>query len=146
MRPLGFSLYHGYRNLLAERIHVRILGHAGRILRSFLHDICDHGIQACYHGRRGLRIHFLSRALFGYFNAKIFGLLWSTSHKFEVIVWCLPPMMKSSFYSCKKSNIFNFIGCATSAPDGSSPRGYSWIFYSSIGLVVSSSSILQCNR
>jgi hypothetical protein len=25
---------------------VRILGHAGRILRSYLHDLCNHGIQA----------------------------------------------------------------------------------------------------
>jgi hypothetical protein len=40
-----FSSYRGYRNLLAKRIHVRILGHAGRILRSYLHDLCDRDIQ-----------------------------------------------------------------------------------------------------
>jgi hypothetical protein len=49
MRPHGFSSYRAYENLLAERIRVRILGHVGRILRSYLHDLCDHGIQACYH-------------------------------------------------------------------------------------------------
>jgi hypothetical protein len=30
-------LHRGYRNLLAERIHVRILGRAGQILSSYLH-------------------------------------------------------------------------------------------------------------
>jgi hypothetical protein len=54
VRPPGFSSYHGYGKLLAERIHVRILGHAGRILRSYLHDLCDHDIQAFYRGGRGL--------------------------------------------------------------------------------------------
>jgi hypothetical protein len=43
-----FSSYRGYGNLLAERIHVRILGHAGRILRSYLHNLCNHGIQDFY--------------------------------------------------------------------------------------------------
>jgi hypothetical protein len=33
---------------LEERIHVHILGHAGQILRSYLHDLYDHGIQAFY--------------------------------------------------------------------------------------------------
>jgi hypothetical protein len=41
-----FSSYRGYGNLLAKRIHVRILGHAGWILRSYLHDLCDRDIQA----------------------------------------------------------------------------------------------------
>jgi hypothetical protein len=58
MRPAGFSSYRGYGNLLAGRIHVCILGHAGQILRSYLYDLCDHSLQACYHGGRGLRIHF----------------------------------------------------------------------------------------
>jgi hypothetical protein len=40
--PVGFSLYRGYGNLLAERIRVQILGHAGWILKSYLHDLCDH--------------------------------------------------------------------------------------------------------
>jgi hypothetical protein len=44
--PPGFFSHHGYGNLLTERIHVRILGHAGWILRSYLHDLCNHGIQA----------------------------------------------------------------------------------------------------
>jgi hypothetical protein len=69
VRPPGFSLYRGYINLLAERIHVRILGHAGRIMRSYFHDLYDHGIKTCYHGGRSLRIN-LSRALFGCFNTQ----------------------------------------------------------------------------
>jgi hypothetical protein len=42
-------------------------------------------------------------------------------------------MMESSFYYCRRAYACNFVGCATSAPDGSIPRGYSGIFYSSIG-------------
>jgi hypothetical protein len=56
MRSPGFSSYRGYGSLLAERIHVCILGHAGWILRSYLHDLYDHGIQAYDRGGRGLRI------------------------------------------------------------------------------------------
>jgi hypothetical protein len=36
MRPPEFSLYRGYENLLAEHIYMRILGHAGRILKGFV--------------------------------------------------------------------------------------------------------------
>jgi hypothetical protein len=141
VRSPGFSSYRGYGNLLAERIHVHILGHAGQILRSYLHDLCDYGIQACYHGKHGLRIQFfLSRPLFDCFNARNPRVVDSASRKSlpmgvkgEFIIWCLPPMMKSMFYSCHGAYIFIFIGCATSAPNGSSLRGYRRIFYSSIG-------------
>jgi hypothetical protein len=81
VRPSGFSSYHGYRNLLAKRIHVWILGHARRIQRSYLHDLCAHDIQACYRGGCGLRIQFLSRAFFGYFNAQNLQVAYSTSRK-----------------------------------------------------------------
>jgi hypothetical protein len=37
---------------------------------SYLHDLCDHGIQAFYRGGHGLRIKILSRTLFGYFNTQ----------------------------------------------------------------------------
>jgi hypothetical protein len=70
VHPPGFSSYRGSKNLLAESTHVRILGHAGWILRSYLHDLCDHDIQAFYRDDRGLRIKILSWALFGYFNAR----------------------------------------------------------------------------
>jgi hypothetical protein len=81
VHPPGFSSYHGYGNLLAERIHVCILGHAGRILRSYLHDLCDHGIQAFYRGGHGLRIKILSRALFGCFNARNHQVVFLISRK-----------------------------------------------------------------
>jgi hypothetical protein len=81
VHPPGFSLYCGYENLLAERIHVRILGHAGRIMRSYLHDHCEHCIQASYRDGRGLRIQILSRVLFGYFNARNLWVVYSTSQK-----------------------------------------------------------------
>jgi hypothetical protein len=43
---LDFSLHRRYKNLLAERIRECILRHAGRILKYYLHDLCDHDIQA----------------------------------------------------------------------------------------------------
>jgi hypothetical protein len=99
-----FFSYCGYGNLLAERIRVWILGHAGRILRSYLHDLCDHSIQT-YCSGRSLRISILSRALFGCYNTwnyrVTFILLVSYSSRWEwnveFIIWCLPPMMKSIF-------------------------------------------------
>jgi hypothetical protein len=129
-----------------------VLGHVGQILRSYLHDLCDHGIQACYHGGRGLRIKNLLRALFGCFSARIHRVAFSTSreslptgvkHRVYYLVFATDDEV--DFYSCIGADIFIFIGCATSAPNGSSPRGYSQIFYSSIGSEFSSSSILQCN-
>jgi hypothetical protein len=54
-------------------------------------------------------------------------------------------MMKLTFHTCVVADNSIFIGCATSAPDGSSPQGYGRIFYSSIGSIFSSSSIFQCN-
>jgi hypothetical protein len=81
VRLPGFSLYDGYGKLLAERIHVRIIGLAGQILRSYLHNLCDHSIEACYLGGRGLRIKFLSRALFGCFSAQNHRVAFSTSRE-----------------------------------------------------------------
>jgi hypothetical protein len=64
--------------LISRCIHVRIVGHAGWILRSYLHGLCDHDIQACY---RGLRIKKLSRALFGYFSSRNNRVAFSTSRE-----------------------------------------------------------------
>jgi hypothetical protein len=131
---------------------VRILGHAGRILRSYLHDLCDHGIQAYYRGRCGSRIFFLSRALFGYLSTQNNWVAFSTSReslpmgvKRRVYYLVFATDNEVNFYSCNGADISIFIGCTTSAPGGSSPRGYSRICYLSIGSKFSSSSILQCN-
>jgi hypothetical protein len=128
VRPLIFSSYRGYGKLLVECIHVHILGLAGRILRSYLHDLCDHDIQACYHGERGLRIKFLSRALFGYFSAQNHWVAFSTSReslpmgvkrRVYYLVFATDDVV--DFYSCIGADISIFIGCGTSAPDGSNP-------------------------
>jgi hypothetical protein len=126
----GFSLYLGYGKLPAQRIHVRILGHAGRILRSYLHDLCDHGIQACYRGGHGLRIKKIYREpCLAILVPKIVGLLsqlvtnpsrWELNVKF--IIWCLPLMMQSTFTPALEPIFFIYIGCATSAPDGVAPE------------------------
>jgi hypothetical protein len=39
VRPPGFSPRRRHGKLLVERIQVRILGHIGRILGSYLHDL-----------------------------------------------------------------------------------------------------------
>jgi hypothetical protein len=62
------------KKLLAERIRVRILGHAGRILRSYLHDLCDHDIQTCYRSRQGLRILIYRERCLDVILPKIIGL------------------------------------------------------------------------
>jgi hypothetical protein len=42
VRPPGFSSRRRHGYILAERIHVRILGHIGRIPGSYLHDKSRH--------------------------------------------------------------------------------------------------------
>ena len=49
-----FSSYRRYGKYMAERIRVRIPRLTGRILGSYLHNLCDYGIQT-YPGGRGLR-------------------------------------------------------------------------------------------
>jgi hypothetical protein len=140
VRPPVFSSYHGYGKLLAERIHVRMLGHAGWILRSYLNDLCDHDIQACYHRGRGLRIKKIIESLVWLFQCPKSSGCFSTSHeslplgvKHRVYYLVFTTNDEVNFYSCIGADISIFIGCATSTPDGSSPRGYSQIFYSNIG-------------
>jgi hypothetical protein len=81
VHPPGSSLYHGYRNLIAERIRVRILGHVGRILRSYLHDLCDHGILTCYLCGRGSRICIFPEPCLAVTIPKIIGLILFDSHQ-----------------------------------------------------------------
>jgi hypothetical protein len=129
--PPGFSSYRGYGNLLVERIHVRILGHAGRILRSYLHDLCDHGIQACYRGGRGLRIKYLSRALFGclstrndrvaFLNFSHESLSMGVERRVYYLVFATDDEV--DLYSYIESDIFIFIGCVKPAlPMGLAPE------------------------
>jgi hypothetical protein len=101
--------------------------------------IFDHDIQACYRGGHGLRIKFLLRALFGCFSTQNHWVAFSPSReslpmgvKRRVYYLVFATDDEVDFYSCIGADIFIFIGCATSAPDGSNPRGYSRIFYSSI--------------
>jgi hypothetical protein len=42
VRPPGFSSRHRYGYILVERIHVRIPGHTGRILGSYLRQKSRH--------------------------------------------------------------------------------------------------------
>jgi hypothetical protein len=128
--PLGFSLYGGYRNLLAERIRVWILGHPGRILRSYLHDLCDHGIQTCYRGGRGLRIWILLRTLFGCYNTQNYRVAFTRlvpnpswwEWNAEFIILCLPPMMKSIFYSFVIAENCQSSGARPTLPMGVAPK------------------------
>jgi hypothetical protein len=61
---------------------VRILGHAGRILRSYLHDFYDHGIQA-YIAMTKLENHTFTLSLVWLFQIlKSSGCLSSISHEY----------------------------------------------------------------
>jgi hypothetical protein len=82
---------------------------------------------------------------------KIFGLFSSTSRK-SIPMWVncwfyhqvfLLLQRNSIFHSYGEADISIFIGCTTSAPNESSPRGYSQIF-SRIGSEVLSSFIMTC--
>jgi hypothetical protein len=135
VRPPRFSSYRGYGKLLAERIHVHILGHAGQIMRFYLHDLCGHGIQACYRGGRGLRIKFFFESLV--FSAQNHRVDFSTSleslpmgvkHRVYYLVFFTDDEV--DFYSSIGADIFIFIGSMTSTPNGSSPRGYNWVLAS----------------
>jgi hypothetical protein len=135
VRPPGFSSYRGYGILLAERIHVRILGLAGWIPRSYLHDLYDHDIQAYDRDIRGLRIHFFIESLVWLFhNPKFSSCLFNwlqitpDGSKMRVYYLALDTNDEVKFYSCIRASFINFIGCAISAPKGSSLRGYSRIF------------------
>jgi hypothetical protein len=81
MHPPGFSSYHGYGNLLAHRIYVHILGHAGRILMSYLDDLCDHDIQAFYCNDAARESKFCHEPCLALSIPEIFGLFSSTSRK-----------------------------------------------------------------
>jgi hypothetical protein len=137
VRPPGFSSYHGYGNLLVERIHARILGHAGRIPRSYLHDFCDHDIQVLYHDNTAWESKFYCEPCLAASMPKIFDLSSSTITNpsrwewiADFIVCCLSLMMKLIVYSYYEADISIFIGCATSAPDGSNPWGYNGVLAS----------------
>jgi hypothetical protein len=71
-------------------------------------------------------------ALFDCFNTEN---LWvcSTLTNMNSLPMVVIALYKSSFAFFTFLEIKNFIGCATSAPDGSSPRGYSRKNVSSIG-------------
>jgi hypothetical protein len=53
---------------------VCILGHAGQILRSYLHDLCDHGIQAFIMMTRPENQFFIHEPCLAVSIPKIFGL------------------------------------------------------------------------
>jgi hypothetical protein len=123
VHPSGFSSrrIHGY--IPAERIHVHIPGHTRWILGSYLHDIFQprHSsfvammqlenciLQPCLTVPMYKIIRFISTLI----DKK---LPPDGSNGASWIFFRLP---------CFSIWLTNIIGCAPSAPDGSSPRGYS---------------------
>jgi hypothetical protein len=109
---------------------VRIPGHTGWILGSYLHDIFQ-SWHSNFVAVMQLENH-TSQPCLTVSDLKILGLFNLDQHK-------LPPdgskdafqvffLLLDSLYACE-----SFIGCAASALDGSSPRGYSRKYVSSIG-------------
>jgi hypothetical protein len=141
---------------------MRILGHVGWILRSYLHDLCDHDIQAFITMMRIENQTFVVSLVWLFQCSKSSSYFlqlvanpsqWEWISEFQCLMFVILTM-KSIICSNMKSIIclFNaksiiaiFIRCTTSAPDGSSPRGYSRIF-SSIGSKVLSSFIVTYTK
>jgi hypothetical protein len=101
----------------AERIHVCILGHTGLILGSYLRDIFQ-SRHSSFVAMTQLENH-ISQPCLTDPTHKIFGL-------FNLDDKNLPP--DGSNAASRILFVFfvqNIIGCAPSAPDGSSHRGYS---------------------
>jgi hypothetical protein len=112
----------------AERIHVRIPGHTGRILGSYLHDKSWHS-------------SFI--AITQLENLMSQSLLTDKIKEFWIYIsfFQVPPDGSSHSIFCRLRSrslygrlsssslliVSSSIGCALSAPDGSSPRGYGWI-------------------
>jgi hypothetical protein len=115
---------------------VRIPGHTGRILESCLHDFYDHGIQALS--------RWLSLRIFWLLIASLVWLLkctkysscssnnsWMTPDESNQFLFCRHEVEDYCRwmvvdYACDFPSMLSIIiGCTTSAPDGSSPRGYS---------------------
>jgi hypothetical protein len=105
VRPPGFSSCRRHGYIPAERIHVRIPGHTGRIPGTYL---CDKSRHSSFVAITQLenRSQILTE------NIRV-----STTIK----------LAPDGSNTCPISNAssMNIVGCALSAPDGSSPRGYS---------------------
>jgi hypothetical protein len=105
VRPPGFSSHRRHGYIPAERIHVRILGHTGRIPGSYLRDKSRHSSFVAITQLEN-RSEILTE------NIRV-----STTIKLA------PDGSNTSPIS--NALPMNIVGCALSAPDGSSPRGYS---------------------
>jgi hypothetical protein len=89
---------------------------------------------------------FLSRALFGCYNTQNYRVAfirlasnpsrWEWNVKF--IIWCLPPMMKLSFYSFVIANNCQSSGARSVLPMGVAPEAIIELFYFEYRLKVSS--------
>jgi hypothetical protein len=126
---------------------VLVPGHITRILGSYFHVVCKHGIQTFHHGDRGLRIRTLytlpcladalAEVIGSVLYSKLIFFLRVRSQRSQweyltsLCFWCLPPIMDSKNFPSLLVKFFflNFVsfGCTNSTPDGSSPRGYFWV-------------------
>jgi hypothetical protein len=128
VHPPGFSSRRRHGYIPAERIHVRIPGYTGRIPGSYLRDKSRHSSFVVITQLENL----MSLSLL---TDKI-KEFWIYINFFQV-----PPDGSSHFIFCRLRSrslhgrlsssslliVLSSIGCALSAPDGSSPRGYGWI-------------------
>jgi hypothetical protein len=128
VRPPGFSSRLRHRYIPVERIHMRIPGHTGRIPGSYL---CDKSRHSSFVAITQLE-NLMSQSLL---TDKI-KEFWIYINFFQV-----PPDGSNRSIFCRLCSrnlhgrlsssslliVSSSIGCALSAPHGSSPRGYSWI-------------------
>jgi hypothetical protein len=125
-----FSSHHRHGYIPAECIHVRIPGHTGRILGSYLRDIFQPW-HSSFVAMMQLENH-MSQPCLTVLTCQIFGLFhfnWYDSLPMVVAI-----SSKSLLHPFLHCSLWNIVGCVPSALDGSSPRGYSRKnLFSSIG-------------
>jgi hypothetical protein len=117
-----FSLYRRHGYILAERIHVRIPGHTGWILGSYLRDIFQPR-HSSFVAMTQLKNYISQPCL----TESIYTTFWVILFNF---VWIPPDGSNQGFADdvakvpCYFLLLTYFYRVRDSAPDGSSPRGY----------------------
>jgi hypothetical protein len=122
VRPPGFYSCHRHGYIPAERIHVHIPGHTGRIPGSYLRDKSWHSSLVAM---TQLEDH-MSQPCLTVSEYKIFELLKLIKRSLPMGVIKLLIVLSPSLLQYSWINI---IGCTPSSPDGSSPRGYRQNFW-----------------
>jgi hypothetical protein len=128
VRPPGFSSRHRHGYIPAERIHVHIPGHTGRIPGSYLHDKSRHlSVVAITQLENLMSQSLLTDKIKEFWIYINFFQVPPDGSSRSVLYRLRSRSLHGRLSSSSLFIVLSSIGCALSAPDGSSPRGYGWI-------------------